>query len=69
MELGLPPRILSKIECDYSRVTRRIQEVVGAWLRYDMSASWNKLADSVEAMDHRDIAERIRKKYTAGSYL
>ena len=69
MELGLPRHTLSSIECDYNRLTRRIQAVIAAWLRCDTTASWSKLAQAVEAMDHRDIAERIRGNYLAGNYM
>lgn len=47
---------------------RRIQEVISAWLQYDTRASWSKLAEAVEGIDHRDIAERIRRKYITGHH-
>lgn len=49
----------------YGTVQQRLR-MIKKWLEYDLTASWNKLADALEEMGINKVAKDIREKYVHG---
>ena len=62
IELGLPESILNLIGSSPD-VEGRLRMTVFKWLDYDPEASWEKLANALNAMGKNMIAASIRSKY------
>ena len=64
LQLGVTPFKLREIERDYPQDTqRRKSEIHDWWLRNAPEASWEKLAQALEAMGgHTTLACRLRNK-------
>ena len=61
-QLDLPEHML-KIVGSSQEVEDRLRMMVSKWLDYDPEASWDKLANALNAMGKNTIAANIRSKY------
>ena len=65
-QLDLPEHML-KIVGSSQEVEDRLRTMVSKWLDYDPEASWDKLANALNAMGKNTIAANIRSKYYVGT--
>ena len=68
IHLGLPESILKLIGSSPD-IEGRLRMMVSKWLDYDPEASWDKLANALNAMGKNTIAANIRSKYYVGAVL
>ena len=61
-QLDLPEHML-KLVGSSQEVEDRLGMMVSKWLDYDPEASWDKLANALNAMGKNTIAANIRSKY------
>jgi hypothetical protein len=61
-QLDLPEDIL-KLVGSSEDAEDRLRTMVSKWLEYDPEASWDKLANALNAMGKNTIAANIRSKY------
>jgi len=67
VQLGLTPGTLSTIQMNYPRDAQRCKsEVLLSWFRNTPHVSWLKLAQALEAMGHRVLAESLKRKTLQG---
>ena len=66
LQLGLPSTTLRLIAADPNIKDTKSQRLamLSEWLKYDTSASWEKLAAALVAIGERVAAANIRSKYT-----
>ena len=64
LQVGVTPFKLKEIESNYPQdAQRRKSEVLNWWLRNAPEASWEKLAQALEAMgEYTTVAYRLRNK-------
>ena len=62
IHLGLPESILKLIGSSPD-IEGHLRMMVSKWLDYDPEASWDKLANALNAMGKNTIAANIRSKY------
>jgi hypothetical protein len=61
-QLDLPEHMLKIVDSN-PNVEDRLRMMVSKWLDYDPEASWDKLANALNAMGKNTIAANIRSKY------
>jgi hypothetical protein len=61
-QLDLPEHMLKIVDSN-PNVEDRLQMMLSKWLDYDPEASWDKLANALNAMGKNTIAANIRSKY------
>ena len=66
VHLGLPESILKLIGSSPD-IEGHLRMMVSKWLDYDPEASWDKLANALNAMEKKTIAANIRSKYYVGA--
>ena len=63
VQLGVPPCTLSIIEKNHPRdINRCKSEVLTWWLRNAKECSWKKMAQALEMMEYRVLADKLREK-------
>jgi hypothetical protein len=61
-QLDLPEHMLKIVDSN-PNVEDRLRMMLSKWLDYDPQASWDKLANALNAMGKNTIAANIRSKY------
>jgi hypothetical protein len=61
-QIDLPEHILKIVDSN-PNVEDRLRIMLSKWLDYDPQASWDKLANALNAMGKNTIAANIRSKY------
>ena len=61
LQLDVPSNELDKIEEDYSKVDRRMSEVLKYWWRNcpHERKSWQKIANALKIINYRNLAEEL----------
>lgn len=64
LNLDVPGHKLEEIQQSYPRdIPQCRYELVSHWLNNDLEASWKKLADALDQVEHHSLANRIRRQY------
>ena len=67
-ELNIPPAAINNIERNKrGNVNMCTLGLIDHWLRTDIEATWEKLAQALENLNENDVAADIREKYIPGS--
>ena len=62
--LNVPKEKLDTIEKDIGDLRRRKEEVLDYWIKNDMTASWETLANAIERMGENTVlVQEIRENY------
>ena len=62
VQLGLTPGLLDTIESNYPRDTERCKtEVLTWWLQNAEQRSWEKIAEALDKMEYKVLAEKLRR--------
>ena len=67
IQLGVPVDELREIERNYPRdISRCRSEMLSYWFHNAKEQSWNVIADALEKIDHRKLANEIRRNPSEG---
>ena len=62
VQLGLTPGLLDTIESNYPRDAERCKtEVLTWWLQNAEQRSWEKIAEALDKMEYKVLAEKLRR--------
>jgi len=67
IQLGVPDDELKQIESNYTRDNSRCKsEMLSYWFHNAEEQSWDVIADALEKIDYRTLANKIRRRPSDG---
>ena len=52
-----------KTDASFPSLEHKCKEMMKVWLETDIHATWKKLCDALDKIEHQALAENIREKY------
>ena len=63
-QLNVPSSVLNKVDQDFKKCDRKLNEVFQYWLQNDKERSWVTIINALERLKcHSVLCKKLRKKY------